>query len=118
MGRTFDRWLPRALALGMGADEYWHGDCMAFPAVREADRIRADRENRVAWLNGLYVYRAIGAVSPLLNPYSKRRTAHEYPEPLVLDPREAAERRMERGLAYMRAMAEGRAQTMRRRADG
>ena len=101
----------------MTPDEYWHGPCMDFAARREADRLRADRENRVAWLNGLYVYRAIGAVAPILNPYSKRRQALDYPEPVELDPQAARERRMERGIAYMRAMAEARAQTLRRRAD-
>lgn len=102
----------------MGHDLYWHGPCMAFAAHREADRIRADRENRVAWLNGLYAYRAIGAMAPVLNPFSKRRAPHEYPEPLTLDPREAAERGMRRGLEYMHAVAGRRAETLRRRADG
>lgn len=100
----------------MSAESYWDGPCMELPAHREADRIRADRENRVAWLNGLYVYRALGATAPILNALSKSRRARDYPEPLTLDPRKAAEREREKGIRYMRAMMEGRARTMRERA--
>ena len=77
----------------MSREQYWDGDPMDVAAYREADRLRADRENRVAWLNGLYVYQALGAMAPLLNAFSKRSQAREYPDPVILDERERAERK-------------------------
>ena len=84
---------------------YWDGEPMAFCAYREADRIRADRDNRVAWLNGLYAYRAIGAMAPVLNPFSRRRSPSDYTRPVELDPVRRAEDGQRRGLDYMRAVA-------------
>lgn len=116
MAKALDEFFPKALALGMSREQYWDGDPMDVAAYREADRLRADRENRVAWLNGLYVYQALGAMAPLLNAFSKRSQAREYPEPVILDERERAEmkRRDLKGhmLNLMRARAE------RARSDG
>lgn len=116
MAAAFDEFLPRAIAIGMTTGQYWDEDCMLVAAMREADRIRADRENRVAWLHGLYAYKAIGAMAPMLNAFSKSRRAREYPEPVVLDPHQEAERRRAKGIEYMRAMMAGRARTLRERA--
>lgn len=68
----------------MTPDAYWRGPCMELPAWREADRIRAERENRVAWLHGAYVYRALAATAPIINSFSKSRKARDYPEPIEL----------------------------------
>lgn len=103
------------MALGLSWEDYWRGDPMMVPAAREADRLRADRENRVAWLHGLYTYRAVAALAPTLNALSKSRRAREYPSPVTLDPQEAAREREARGIEYMRAMMDGRARTLRER---
>lgn len=100
----------------MSREQYWDGDPMEVAAYREADRLRADRENRVAWLNGLYNYRAFGAVAPLLNAFSKRSQAREYPEPIVIDEREHAERRRRELKAHMLDLMRARAE--RARSDG
>ncbi len=101
-------WYPKALAIGMTDSLYWDGDPMAVCAYREADRIRADRENRVSWLNGLYAYQAIAAMAPALNPFSRQRRPSDYPRPVELDPARRAEEGKRRGLDYMRAVAAAR----------
>lgn len=94
----------------MSREQYWDGDPMDVAAYREADRLRADRENRVAWLHGLYAYQAIGAMAPLLNAFSKRRQAHEYPQPVILDERERNDKR-KRGLKdYLQGKMRSRAE--------
>lgn len=109
LGDALDRFYPSALALGMTRELYWDGPAMEVCAYRESDRIRADRENRVAWLNGLYAYRAVGALVPVLNPLSKRRHADDYPKPLELDPERRARDGQRHGIEYMRAVMEARA---------
>lgn len=51
--------------------------------------------NFQAWLQGLYVYQAIGSLVPLLNPFSKEHKAKPYvKEPLPLTEKEVEERRL------------------------
>ena len=109
IGDALDRFFPSALALGMTAEGYWDGPAMDVCVYREADRIRADRENRVAWLHGLYAYRAVASLAPALNPLSRRRHADEYPRPLELDPERRARDGQRHGIEYMRAVMESRA---------
>lgn len=95
----------------MSHDDYWNGDPMDLPAMREADRIRADRENRVAWLQGAYVYRALGAMAPALNALSKSSRPADYPKPIELGKSATADPNAEkrrRGVAYMEALMRAR----------
>lgn len=97
----------------MDSATYWDGDPMEVAAYREADRLRADRENRVAWLHGMYAYQAILATAPVLNAFSKRQQAHEYPQPVILDARERNETR-KRGLKdYLQSKMRARAEKAR-----
>lgn len=52
----------------MPYDLFWHGPISAYLQYRAAyfkrERDRQEQENRVAWLNGAYVTRAIAACMP------------------------------------------------------
>ena len=48
--------------MGMTADEYWNGPPALLTAYRAAYNIRLEQQNQSAWLQGLYVYNAVGAV--------------------------------------------------------
>lgn len=50
------------MSMGMTADEYWNGPPAQFKAYRDAYNIRLERDNQAAWLQGLYIYNAVGAV--------------------------------------------------------
>ena len=48
---------------------------------RKAWKIRQDQENRMAWLQGMYIYDALCAVSPVLHAFAKSGTRpHPYHE--------------------------------------
>lgn len=72
----------------MSYDQYWHGEPWLVKAYREADEMRIDRMNYEKWLQGLYVYQAIGALQPILNPFAKNHKAEDYvKEPIAITER-------------------------------
>ena len=62
--------------MGMTAHEYWEEDCTLVVGYRKAYEIKQDEVNRVAWLNGLYVYNAV--MVALNNGFSNHKS--EYPK--------------------------------------
>lgn len=67
------------MALGMTYNQYWYGDPLMVRAFYKADRIRQERKDSEAWLNGLYVLRALEAT--VGNVFRKEGTQPaEYPE--------------------------------------
>lgn len=57
---------PYYLSIGMSLDEYWNGDCHNAVYYRKADKLKRQRANEDAWLQGAYVYSAISALVPVL----------------------------------------------------
>jgi hypothetical protein len=73
------------MAMGMSRDEYWNGDPSAVIDYRKADKIRTNRRNYEAWLQGLYIYDAYTCVAPVLIPFNKNARISPYPkEPYIL----------------------------------
>ncbi len=64
----------------MSERQYWDGDCSLTRSYREAERLRKQRVNEEMWLQGMYIYDAIGRLSPILRAFSKKGTK---PEPYV-----------------------------------
>ena len=46
----------------MTADEFWYAPPLLTKAYREAHKLRQRQRNEYAWLQGLYIYSAIGTV--------------------------------------------------------
>jgi len=67
------------MSIGMPYDQYWYGDVWMVEAFREADRLRQDRVNSEAWLQGMYYY---NAVSCALGNWSRKEGSPpmNYPE--------------------------------------
>lgn len=63
----------------MSYDDFWNGDCDMAKMYRKAHQIYISGENDLAWLQGFYVYQAVGALAPALKAFSKGR-AHKYME--------------------------------------
>ena len=94
----FNEAFPYYLSVGMSYELYWHGEPNLVKAYREADELRVDRMNYEAWLQGLYVYQAVGALYPVFNPFSKQKKAEEYlKEPIVITERARNQKAMEEG---------------------
>ena len=64
--QVFEKAFPEYLAMGMTYELYWNQDASLVKAYRKAHEIRRDEQNFFAWLNGKYVYDAIGALAPIL----------------------------------------------------
>ncbi len=105
---------PFYLSIGMTADEYWNQDCTLTKYYLKAFEMRQKRKNEELWLQGLYVYEALGDVAPLLHAFAKPgTTANPYPnKPYPRTAKEALEReiaereaRFEAARAKMKARA-------------
>ena len=95
---------PRYMAMGVSCDEYWNGDYTKLPFYRKAYVLKKRDQNYDAWLQGIYILRAIGSVIP--------HSEEAYPpEPLPLtkeDMDRVAERnkqtQIDNARAYMESM--------------
>lgn len=80
IAELFDKAFPEYLAMGMTYRQFWEEDCRLVTAYREAYRIRQDEINRSAWLNGLYIFKALQATPIVVHGFAKRDTKVEpYP---------------------------------------
>lgn len=96
--QIFEESLPYYLAIGMTYDLYWYGEPKLVKAYREAEEIRVDRMNYEKWLQGLYIYHSIGALVPIINPFSKKTKPDEYlKEPIIITERARKQKEMEEG---------------------
>lgn len=46
--------------------DYWHGEPDLVEAYRRLDELNQERANFNCWLQGLYIYRGIGNLAPIL----------------------------------------------------
>ena len=76
----FEETFPILNAMGMSYELFWDGDCDAVKGFIEADKLKQKRADEEAWLHGLYVYEAIGALAPILRLSNKREKAQPYPK--------------------------------------
>lgn len=95
----FERDFPYFLSIGMSYDQYWHGDVLLAKAYYEADRKRMEREDLNAWLNGLYVYKAMEATIGNIGKKPGEQM-NRYPEkPVSAQPKLTQEQREEQEVA-------------------
>lgn len=97
----------------MTVTEYWDGDCTLVKAYREAQRLREEREDTLAWLHGRYIYDALRQVSPLFHDFVKGRPKEvpytEEPYTVAMRKRkeeESREKIKQQGVQYMLQFAE------------
>lgn len=76
----FEKSFPSYLAIGMSYNEYWYKDASLVRSYREAEKMKAERENSRCWMQGAYIYEAICSAFPLFNPYVKDHKALPYPK--------------------------------------
>lgn len=67
------------MSFGMTYDEFWNGDNEMPKMYRKAFEIRQREADHQAWLQGAYVYQAIGALAPALKAFAKGQV-HPYLE--------------------------------------
>ena len=111
--KTFYEVFPYYLSVGMTPEQYWDGDSTLVKYYRKADELTRKRRNEHMWLQGMYIYDALCAVSPVLNAFAKKGTKPapypDHPYSLTNKDREEekkfAERRAgEKARRYMESM--------------
>lgn len=91
----FNEAFPYYLSIGMSYELFWHGEPWIVKAYREAEEMRVDRMNYEKWLQGLYIYQGIGALSPIFNPFSKKKPDEYMKEPIVITERARNQKAMD-----------------------
>ena len=94
----------------MSYDQYWHDDPSLINLYIKAEKIKQRKKNTEMWIMGAYIYQAVGALVPILNPFSKEHKAKPYlkqPIPLTEEDRAEQEReKYERFVKYMMSKVE------------
>lgn len=82
----FEKHLPYYLSIGMTWEDFWQGDAEKAKFFRAADKIRRRRKNEEMWLQGRYIYEAVGALAPIIRFSTKPQKPLPYPaEPFPVD---------------------------------
>ena len=67
-----------AISIGMSYHDFWYGDISMFKFYYRAEQFRLKKLNEEKWLQGMYIYTAIGRLAPILNGLSKEKKAKPY----------------------------------------
>lgn len=111
--KIFNEQFPFYLSVGMTAEQYWEGDCELVKYYREAEQLKLEKENTKLWLQGMYIYNAIGSLAPILNPAVKKGTKvkpyMEEPLPLTNRAKKVKEKEkqksaQQKGIAFMQQL--------------
>ena len=78
----FERVCPYYIAFGMTYEQFWDGDVEIAKMMRKAHEIKLREKNEMAWLQGMYVYQAVGALAPALKAFSKGKAQPYLKEPI------------------------------------
>ena len=80
----------------MTYEQFWQGDVDLVKAYREAQELRDERRNQELWIQGMYIYEALCAVSAVIPRLSKRPVKPgpyaERPYPLKSEKKRNAEK--------------------------
>jgi len=96
LGDIFWHVFPAYLAIGMTADEFWHGNPRLAKSYSEAWKARTQSAYHAEWRQGLYVAQAIGAC------FSKEGKYPEEPMFTVESDEEVAERKAREHMQRMK----------------
>ena len=68
----FNDAFPYYLSIGMTYEQYWEGQPSLVAYYRKADDMNRKRKNQELWLQGFYVYSAIGSFAEILPAFPKK----------------------------------------------
>lgn len=93
----------------MTYEQYWYGDPLMIRAFFKAYKLKKQCENELAWLNGLYTFKALEvALNNAFYDPKKGGRRESYPsQPLELNTKDtptSEEQEKNRALAYMTSM--------------
>ena len=91
---VFKKMFPLYLSYGMTYQQFWEDEPSLAADYREAHKIMQRRQNYNAWMQGFYVYEAIGAFQEILPAFPKKgaKVQSYMEEPMPMTEEEARER--------------------------
>lgn len=91
----FEEVFPFYLSIGMTYEQFWEGQPSLVLFYRRADEIRKKRRNEEMWLQGRYIYEAIGSFAEILPAFPKKgaKVQPYMEEPVPITMAEVEERR-------------------------
>ena len=91
---VFENAFPFYLSIGMTYEQFWEGKPSLTVYYRKANELKRKERNQELWLQGLYIYNAIGAFAEILPAFPKKGAkVHPYmEEPMPLTEKENKER--------------------------
>ena len=91
---VFKQVFPLYLSYGMTCQQFWEDEPSLAADYREAHKIMQKRQNLNAWLQGLYVYNAIGSFVEILPAFPKNgaKVQPYMAEPIAMTDEEVKER--------------------------
>lgn len=72
MKNIFEEVFPFYLSIGMTYEQFWEGQPSLVVFYRQADEINRRRRNQEMWLQGRYIYNAIGSFAEILPAFPKK----------------------------------------------
>ena len=81
---VFEEVCPIYMSFGMTYEQFWDGDVSAHKMYRKAMRQRVIAQNRMLWIQGMYIYDALLGVGRFTKAFSKAKPAPYPSEPYDL----------------------------------
>lgn len=94
------------MACGMPYSEYWDGDIDATHIYRKAFELKCAKQNHDAWLQGLYIYHAIGSFAEILPAFPKKNAKinNYISEPFAITKKDQEEKERKKMIAMREQM--------------
>ena len=103
----FDTLFEYALVIGMSYDQFWNDDIELLNRYHNAEMLRQKKRNNEMWLQGAYIYNAIGSLAPILNGMVKNPKAQPYmKQPIPITEEERIEQQNQRALKFVSKLDE------------
>lgn len=96
----FNELCAYAISVGMPYKDFWEEDPFLLNFYVKAEQIRQKKRNTELWLQGAYIYQAIGSLSPVLNAMAGGKAKPYLKEPMALTKDEQIERENEKILKF------------------
>lgn len=69
MGEVFEEACPQYLAMGMSYEQFWDGEADMVISYRKAYELKQQEVNNNAWLQGLYIWKALQCAPLFVNGF-------------------------------------------------
>lgn len=78
--KYFEEACPIYMSYGLSYEDFWHGDPYKAKYMKETYQIKLKQLDEQMWIQGMYIYAAIGQMAPILHPFSKSSKPLPYTE--------------------------------------